>query len=129
MQFQLITPEREFFSGEAQEISIPGTEGDFGVLAGHAPLISTLRPGVVTIHMADGKQQKVAVLGGVAEATPDRCSVLAEVAKSLDGITREQAQNELETAEKAVRDAIHDDVRERAEQDMLLAQTVLAAIA
>jgi F-type H+-transporting ATPase subunit epsilon len=128
MQFQLITPEREFFSGDANEVSIPGTEGDFGVLIGHAPLISTLRAGVVTIHMVDGKQQKIAVLGGVAEATTERCSVLAETAKSIDGVTREQAQALVDAAEKAVRDAIHDDIREVAENDLLMAQTLLAAV-
>lgn len=128
MQFKLITPEREFFSGDAVEISIPGTEGDFGVLAGHAPLISTLRPGVVTIHLADGKQQKIAVLGGVAEATPERCSVLAETAKSLEGVTRADAEAALAAAQKAVKDAIHDDEREAAEQEALLAETIVAAV-
>lgn len=128
MQFQLITPEREYFSGDAVEINIPGSEGYFGVLDGHAPFISTLRPGVVTIHMADGKKEKIAVLGGIAEATQTRCSVLAETAKSLNGITAEQAEANLQTARKAVQDAIHDDERAQAEQTALLAETVLVAV-
>lgn len=128
MQFQLITPEREFYSGEVNEVSIPGTEGDFGVLPGHAPLISTLRPGVVTIYMQDGAVLKVAVLGGVAEATPERCSVLAETAKSLKDVTRAEAEAALAAAQKAEKDAIHDEHREQAVLDILLWDIVLESM-
>ncbi len=58
-------------------VVVPGTEGDFGVLPGHAPLISSIRPGVITIDTADGKQRKIAVTGGIAEVVPERCTVLA----------------------------------------------------
>lgn len=128
MQFQLITPERTFFSGQAQGVTIPGTEGYFGVLDGHAPIISTLRPGVVTVTMSDGKQQKVAVLGGVAEATADRCSVLAEVAKSFDGMTRDQAAQHLQTAQKAFKDAIHEEARQQAEVQLQLAEIMVSGV-
>lgn len=127
MQFQLITPERSFFSGEAEEVTVPGADGYFGVLDGHAPLISTLKPGLVTVTLAGGQQQKVAVLGGVAEVTPERMSVLAETAKALEELTREQAALDLEIAERAVKEAIHDDAREQAEDQRLLAEIVLAA--
>ena len=80
MQFsvQIITPERTLFSAEAAMVTIPGTEGEFGVLPGHAPFISTLRPGTITIDTADGKQQTIEVSGGFAEVTPEHCTVLAE---------------------------------------------------
>jgi F-type H+-transporting ATPase subunit epsilon len=80
MEVQLITPEKMLFSGEATMVVAPGTEGDFGVLTGHAPFISTLRPGEITIDLADGSQRKVPVAGGIAEVTPERCLLLIESA-------------------------------------------------
>ncbi len=80
MQLHIITPEKTLFSAEAAMVVVPGTEGDFGVLPGHAPFISSLKPGVITIDTEGGKQQKIAVMGGFAEVVPERCTVLAETA-------------------------------------------------
>lgn len=79
MQLSIITPEKTLFASEAQMVTIPGTEGEFGVLAGHAPLISSLRPGTITID-AGGKKETIQVTGGFAEVTPERVTVLAEIA-------------------------------------------------
>lgn len=81
-QFDLVSPEKLLFSGEVDQVDIPGTEGDFGVLAGHAPLVSTIRPGIMTVFSA-GKQEKIVVLGGLAEMSAKGLTVLADVATSI----------------------------------------------
>ncbi len=78
MQVQLITPDKTLFSGEAQMVVAPGVEGDFGVLEGHAPFISSLREGVVTIDTGSGDPQTIAITGGFAEVTPERCTLLVD---------------------------------------------------
>ena len=80
--FDLVSPEKIAFSGEVEQVDVPGTEGDFGVLAGHAPVVATIRPGVLTV-MAGGTQQKIVVLGGLAEVSAKGLTVLADVATSL----------------------------------------------
>lgn len=79
MQLQIITPEKIIFSGEIAMVTAPGTEGEFGVLPGHAPLVSTLRAGDVVVDLPDKTQQRFAVSGGVAEVTPEYCRLLVEL--------------------------------------------------
>ena len=85
--FELVSPEKMSFSGEVDQVDVPGAEGDFGVLAGHAPLIALLRPGIMTVY-AGGEQTKLVVLGGFAEVGPDGLTVLADVATSLEDLDR-----------------------------------------
>lgn len=80
MKLQVITPEKILFEGEASYVQIPGTEGEFGVLDGHAPVVSTLKEGVVTVDLASGEKKEFSVTGGVAEVVPERCTLLVEVA-------------------------------------------------
>ena len=82
--FDLVSPEKLAFSGEVDQVDIPGYEGDFGVLAGHAPVVAAMWPGILTI-IAGGQKQKVIVLGGLAEVSDDRLTVLADVATSTGG--------------------------------------------
>jgi F-type H+-transporting ATPase subunit epsilon len=77
--FDLVSPEKLIFSGEVNQVDLPGSEGDFGVLAGHAPLVSTLRPGVLVIRDERG-ELPVVVNGGFAEVGPNGLTVLAEMA-------------------------------------------------
>jgi F-type H+-transporting ATPase subunit epsilon len=88
LHFELVSPEKLVFSGEVEQVDVPGLEGDFGVLAGHAPFVSTLRPGILTIHGAGG-EQKIVVLGGFAEMSADGLTVLAELAESIADIDRD----------------------------------------
>ena len=83
--FELVSPEKIAFSGEVDQVDVPGTEGDFGVLAGHAPLIALLRPGIMTVY-SGGEQTQIVVLGGLAEVGPDGLTVLADVATSIEDI-------------------------------------------
>lgn len=87
--FDLVSPEKLAFSGEVDQVDIPGTEGDFGVLAGHAPVVAGVRPGVLTI-IAGGTRQKVIVLGGLAEMSEKGLTVLAEVATDTADLDRAQ---------------------------------------
>jgi F-type H+-transporting ATPase subunit epsilon len=85
--FDLVSPERIMFSAEVEQVDIPGAEGDFGVLAGHAPLVAQLRPGLVTVFVG-GKQEKIVVHGGIAEVSAKGLTVLADVASSLAELDR-----------------------------------------
>ena len=89
--FELVSPDKISFSGEVDQVDVPGAEGDFGVLAGHAPLIALLRPGIMTVY-AGGEQTKLVVLGGFAEVGPDGLTVLADVATSVEDVDRDALQ-------------------------------------
>jgi len=85
--FDLVSPEKLAFSGEVDQVDIPGVEGDFGVLAGHAPVVAAMRPGILTV-IAGASRQKIIVLGGIAEVSAKGLTVLADVATSLDELDR-----------------------------------------
>ena len=87
LHFELVSPEKLVFSGEVEQVDVPGAEGDFGVLAGHAPMVTTLRPGVLTVKAAGG-EQKIVVLGGFAEVSAKGLTVLADTANSLADFDR-----------------------------------------
>ena len=80
LHFSLVSPERELFSGEVDQVDASGSEGDFGVLAGHAPFMTALRTGFVTIHN-DGNLHRFEVEGGFADVTPQGLTILAEHAR------------------------------------------------
>ena len=87
--FDLVSPEKLAFSGEVDQVDVPGLEGDFGVLAGHAPIVAAVRPGILTIT-AGGTHEKIIVLGGLAEMSEKGLTVLADVATSTADIDRAQ---------------------------------------
>jgi F-type H+-transporting ATPase subunit epsilon len=87
--FDLVSPEKLAFSGEVEQVDIPGVEGDFGVLAGHAPVVAAIRPGILTVTTG-GKHEKIIVLGGLAEVSDNGLTVLADVATSLVELDRAQ---------------------------------------
>jgi F-type H+-transporting ATPase subunit epsilon len=85
--FDLVSPEKLTFSGEVDQVDVPGVEGDFGVLAGHAPVVAAIRPGILTVT-SGGTQQKIIVLGGLAEVSDKGLTVLADVATSVQDLDR-----------------------------------------
>jgi len=87
--FNLVSPEKLAFSGEVDQVDVPGVEGDFGVLAGHAPIVAAIRPGILTVTTG-GSHQKIIVLGGLAEMSDKGLTVLADVATSLEDLDRAQ---------------------------------------
>jgi F-type H+-transporting ATPase subunit epsilon len=87
--FDLVSPEKLAFSGEVDQVDVPGVEGDFGVLAGHAPVVAAIRPGILTVTTGD-THQKIIVLGGLAEMSDKGLTVLADVATSTAELDRAQ---------------------------------------
>jgi F-type H+-transporting ATPase subunit epsilon len=87
LHFELVSPEKLVFSGDVQQVDVPGAEGDFGVLEGHAPMVAALRPGILTVHSSGGSQ-RIVVLGGLAEVSADGLTVLADLAEAVENIDR-----------------------------------------
>jgi len=111
-QFELVSPESILASEEASMVTVPGEAGEFGVLADHAPLLSSLRPGVVSVHLPSGEIKKIFVAGGFADVGGRLCSVLAEEAVNVNDLNRVQIEESL----KALRDEL-----EQAKDDALKA--------
>jgi F-type H+-transporting ATPase subunit epsilon len=101
--FELVSPEKIAFSGEVDQVDVPGAEGDFGVFAGHAPLISLLRPGLVTVY-SGGEQSQIVVLGGLAEVGPGGLTLLADVATSIEDLDRAALQKQIAEMEERVKE-------------------------
>ena len=102
--FDLVSPEKLAFSGEVDQVDVPGFEGEFGVLAGHAPIVAAMRPGILTVHTGEEKQ-RIIVLGGLAEMSEKGLTILADVAQSLEELDRAMlaeaiAEMEAKLAEK-----------------------------
>ena len=102
VEFELVSPERLLLSRSVDMVVVPGAEGDFGVLRGHAPLISTLRLGVIDVHDAGGVSERIFVAGGFAEVTAERCTVLAEQAVPVADLDRAGIEGEI----KSLRDSL-----------------------
>jgi F-type H+-transporting ATPase subunit epsilon len=101
--FELVSPQKITFSGEVDQVDVPGSEGDFGVLAGHAPLIALMRPGVLTVY-AGGEQTKLVVLGGFAEVGPGGLTVLADIATSVEDLDRAMLQTQIAQMEQDIKE-------------------------
>src|SRR5215212_6150039 len=101
--FELVSPDKISFFGEVDQVDVPGSEGDFGVLAGHAPLIALLRPGLMTVY-SGGEQTKLVVLGGFAEVGPDGLTVLADVATSVEDLDRTSLQMQIAQMEQDIKE-------------------------
>jgi F-type H+-transporting ATPase subunit epsilon len=101
--FDLVSPQRVLFSGDVEQVDIPGSEGDFGVLAGHAPLIAMLRPGIVTVFGA-GTPIRVVIADGYAEVNPEGLTILAELATPLEEFDRTGLDSRIKDTEEDVAD-------------------------
>jgi F-type H+-transporting ATPase subunit epsilon len=126
VNFELVTPTELAISEDADMVVVPGAEGDFGVLPGHAPFLTTLRPGLIDIHDGGSISQSLFVEGGFAEATPERCTVLASGVRPMSDVTAEDVQARLAAAEDALRGA-DDDSRAEAEAERAAAAAMAQA--
>jgi F-type H+-transporting ATPase subunit epsilon len=97
VQFELVTPERLLLSEMVEMVVVPGTEGNFGVLPGHAPLISSIRPGTIDIYEGQSIARRIFIVSGIAEVTPERCTVLADQALPPEELDRGAIEAELQT--------------------------------
>ena len=118
VNFRLVMPERELLNTEADMVVVPGSEGDFGVLPGHAPLISTVRPGVLEVFQGTRVEQRFLVAGGFAEVTPERCTVLADEAAPFEQVTADQLAERERAAEVTLSDASTEAERVAAEKNL-----------
>jgi F-type H+-transporting ATPase subunit epsilon len=109
--FELVSPERLLFSGEVLSVIAPGTEGEFMVLPGHAPLMSVLKPGIVTVEETAAKTSRLFVRGGFADVSSTGLTILAEQAIPIEELDTAKIEAEIKDAEEDVKDAQADEVR------------------
>ena len=126
--FVLVSPEKLLVSQSVQMVVVPGDQGDFGVLVGHAQMISSMRPGTICIYTEGVISTRIFVSGGFAEVTPERCVVLAEDAMPLDQIDRAQVERTIEDEVQEVSAASSETERDTAERRLGIARTMLEAV-
>jgi F-type H+-transporting ATPase subunit epsilon len=106
LHFEFVSPERVLFSGDVDQVDLPGVEGDMGILAGHAPLVTVLRPGIVTIYRGSAREP-VVVTGGFAEVGPAGLTVLADRAVARESFDLASLSAEIkDAADEAQRDKL-----------------------
>ena len=125
--FELVSPARLVVSSPVDMVVVPGSEGDFGALPSHAPMIATVRPGVIDVHDGGKVAKQIFVAGGFAEVTETRVTVLAEEAIAVQDITKEMAAARLQAAEAALADASGERERLHAEGLLRIATALDAA--
>ncbi len=116
--FELVAPERLLISEDVEQVDVPGAEGDFGVLAQHMPLVSSLRAGILVVRENGQPKHEIFVRGGFAEVRPDQLIVLAEQAVPVSEIDQAQLDQHIKDAEEDVADAPEGEAKVRAEQNL-----------
>lgn len=111
--FDLVSPEKLLFSGEVDQVDVPGAEGDFGVLAEHAPFVSVLRPGILTIYN-QGQTQRIVVFGGFAEVSPGGLTILADQAMPVEEVDPATIAGAIKDTEEDIADSTDDRFRDKA---------------
>ena len=126
--FELVSPERLLLSADVDMVVVPGSEGDFAVLPGHAPMISTLRPGALEIYEGDSPRDRYFVAGGFAEVSGDRLVVLAEDSIPLAELDRARLEQRIQDAEEDIADAKGEASRDRAQERADHLRDILASL-
>ena len=126
-KFELVSPARLVLSEEASQVVVPGLEGDFTMLAGHSPFMTTVRPGVVEVTSATGKVAKIFVRGGFADASPAGLTILAEQAIPVEELKADVIAREIKDAEEDLADAKTDEAKRVAREKLDQLQAVLGA--
>ena len=126
-RFDLVSPEKLLFAGEVDQVDVPGAEGDFGVLAQHAPLVTALRPGILTVYREAGPL-RVVVNGGFAEVNPAGLTVLADMAVPIEEFDRASLAAEINDTEEDVADAADGATRDKASEKLDQLKALEAAL-
>jgi F-type H+-transporting ATPase subunit epsilon len=126
--FDLVSPERLLLSEEAVMVTVPGSEGDFGVLAGHMPLISTLRPGVIDVQGGTEGDTRFFVLGGFAEVNPEKITVLAEEAIPMVEVDAALLDERIRNSQEDILQAKTEADRAKAVESLAYLQEIRAAL-
>jgi F-type H+-transporting ATPase subunit epsilon len=128
LHLEFVSPESVLFSGDVDQVDLPGTEGDLGILGGHAPLVTTLRPGLVTI-IRGNTREPVVVIGGFAEVSPSGLTILADKAEARADFDLELLAGEIKDAEEDVADAKDDAQRDKLARHLEQLKSLQAALA
>jgi F-type H+-transporting ATPase subunit epsilon len=115
-KFELVSPERLLVSESVESVIIPGTEGEMTVMANHAPVMATIKPGVVTVKPVSGGEQRFVVFGGFADILPETCTLLAESAVPVADINKDDLARRIQDAKEDLADAKSDEGRTKAEE-------------
>ena len=127
-KFELVSPERLLVSEDVESVVIPGAEGEMTVMAEHAPVMTTVKPGVVTVKPASGSEERYVVFGGFADILPSGCTLLAESATHVNDIDLDEIQRRIQEAKEDVADAKDDETRTKAEAFLHQLTTLEGAI-
>jgi len=126
--FELVSPERVLFSGPVEQVVVPGDDGDMTILANHAPVMTTLRSGIVAVSADKGAARRLYVRGGFADVTPAGLTILAEIAIPVEEINAEKLAGDIRNAEEDIRDAKSDEARKAAESKLAGLRAMQAAV-
>ena len=127
-KFELVSPERLLVSEQVESVVIPGSEGEMTVMANHAPLMTTVKPGLVTVKTAAGKEERYVVFGGFADIVPSGCTLLAESATAVKDIDRAALLRRIQNAREDVADAKDDNACSKADAYLNHLSTLEAAV-
>ena len=127
--FELVSPEKLLISAEVDMVLVPGAEGDFGILPGHSLLISDIRPGILEVHNDGMVEERIFISGGIAEATPEYCTVLAEQAAPVDELDTKEIESRINNLRDDIDTSTSDDDRETAEKALVVAEAMRDAVA
>jgi F-type H+-transporting ATPase subunit epsilon len=127
-KFELISPERVLVSADVAEVIVPGSEGEFTVLPRHAPVIATLRPGILRIPGMDGELGEIYVRGGLADVGPDQLTILAEQAIPAQNVDRALIEQEIKNAEEDLADAQDEDNKRKAQDTLEQLRSLMDAL-
>jgi F-type H+-transporting ATPase subunit epsilon len=128
LHFELVSPAKLLYSGEVASVQIPGSEGDMTILPGHAPVLSTLKPGVIVVTREGAAAEKTFVRGGFAEVNPKGLTVLAETAIPMAELNQATLAQQIKNAEEDVADAKTDEARQKAAEMLDHLKTLQAAL-
>ena len=126
--FELVSPERILLSQEVEMVVVPGEDGDFGVLAGHAPLLSTVRPGVIDVYESETISDRIFVAGAFAEVTAKRCTVLAEEAVNLSEVDKAVVAERIADNERSINNLNPGEDSSAFEADLAVAQALMEVL-
>lgn len=128
LHFELVSPARLLYSGDVASVQIPGTEGEMTIMAQHAPVLATLKPGVVVVAKDTGASEKIFVRGGFAEVNATGLTVLAETAIPLADLDTAALNAQIKNAEEDVADAKTDESRAKANETLDHLRSLQAAL-
>jgi F-type H+-transporting ATPase subunit epsilon len=128
LHFELVSPARLLFSGEVASVTLPGTEGEMGIYPGHSPVLSTLKPGVVTVYKDGGSTDRIFVKGGMVEVNPQGLTLLAEVAIPMAELDAATLAKQIKNAEEDLADAKPGEAQRKATEQLNQLRELQSAI-